>query len=723
MASVFVKDDKYIQKQPRNSYDLSSQNNLTTNFGKLVPVFCQEVLPGDSFRIKPTFGLRFLPQVFPVQTRMRAHIHYFYVRNRTLWKDWMDFIGKTKSGLTPPYLSVNSSDLYPSSLHDYLGLPVWLHGESGLVWTALPTRYTDKVVNVASGTLEDRDKRFTKLLKFTGSKSLNSVYGVVGEDAPESGLDNFISNPAVYWYSQPVRVPRLLEDGNFNTHFHVKYYSNLGVPIYLICRMQSGDIVALHYNTTTQMNERDLLNNVVYDFTAEDGTVTSKRGMISEVLGYMCENAVSYEVNGELTITDVYMYFATQIELSEYSGLPLSFIDSADIPYYSYANPNGERISALPFRAYEAIYNFFYRNAEVTPFMVDGQPEYNRYITNYDGGADYVDYHLFNRPWADDRFTTCRVSPQAGEAPLVGLTGVNGATVTLAADDGTISIVHLQVDSDTGNVVMVDDVKSDNADELKSTFMSAVDYGITISDLRNVNSFQKWMENKNRRGFKYADQMSGHYGIKIRYDVLQAPEFIGGVSRDVVVNQISQTVETETGNLGDIAGQAGVVGSSETIENFCDEHGFIIGIMSVVPAPMYSQAIPKHLLKSDAFDYFFPEFGKIGYQPILNKELSFLQSKFSGNDGEVFGYQRAWSDYLENLDAVHGLFLSDFKNFLLGRVFSETPKLSGDFLYVDNNQLNNIFYVDDDSDKILGQIYHDVKAKRQIPLLGIPSLD
>lgn len=92
MASIFTRTNEYVQPVKRNTFDLSFQNNLTMQFGKLYPVFVQEVIPGDSFKIKPTFALEFMPMVFPVQTRMRANLHFFYVRNRNLWEDFPDFI-------------------------------------------------------------------------------------------------------------------------------------------------------------------------------------------------------------------------------------------------------------------------------------------------------------------------------------------------------------------------------------------------------------------------------------------------------------------------------------------------------------------------------------------------------------------------------------------------------------------------------------------------------
>ena len=62
MSSIFRKDDNYVDKPKRNTFDLSHQNNLTLKFGELVPVLVQEVLPGDSVKIDPTFGLRHQPQ-------------------------------------------------------------------------------------------------------------------------------------------------------------------------------------------------------------------------------------------------------------------------------------------------------------------------------------------------------------------------------------------------------------------------------------------------------------------------------------------------------------------------------------------------------------------------------------------------------------------------------------------------------------------------------------
>ena len=120
----FKDNQDYVQKPKRNSFDLSFQNNLTMKFGTLYPVFCKECLPGDSFQIDADFGLKFLPMPFPTQTPMRATMHFFYVRNRNLWKNWMDFYGMTKEGLVHPFIANTDPDFFKTgSLADYLGVP------------------------------------------------------------------------------------------------------------------------------------------------------------------------------------------------------------------------------------------------------------------------------------------------------------------------------------------------------------------------------------------------------------------------------------------------------------------------------------------------------------------------------------------------------------------------------------------------------------------------
>lgn len=130
---VFSKNEAFVPDVKRNSYDLSYQNNLTLRPGLIYPFMVQPVLPGDSVRVNAALGIRMMPMKFPIQTKIRADVHFFYVRNRNIWKDWSNFIGGVEtSSLHLPYLSTRrrNQNLVTKSLGDYLGLPTTVVGNS-----------------------------------------------------------------------------------------------------------------------------------------------------------------------------------------------------------------------------------------------------------------------------------------------------------------------------------------------------------------------------------------------------------------------------------------------------------------------------------------------------------------------------------------------------------------------------------------------------------------
>lgn len=198
----FSKTNEFVAKPKRHTYDLSFQNNATFNFGTLYPVMCKEVMPGDSYRITPTFALRFMPMVFPVQTRMNANLHFFYVRTRNLWKDWPDFIAKAKDGLTPPYIECLNTDsdkfdkmFSTGSLGDYLGLPSTNIGDGygsntlGAVsaWACdlFPffSYHADMPAVVNRSTLVDSFSHIYRYAEYTDS-SMNNFPNIYGIDNP-----------------------------------------------------------------------------------------------------------------------------------------------------------------------------------------------------------------------------------------------------------------------------------------------------------------------------------------------------------------------------------------------------------------------------------------------------------------------------------------------------------------------------------------------------------
>ena len=294
--------------------------------------------------------------------------------------------------------------------------------------------------------------------------------------------------------------------------------------------------------------------------------------------------------------------------LSTQSASGVRDITFAECPWTK-VGQHGINISALPFRAYESIYNAFYRDQRNNPYMIDGVPEYNKWIPSTDGGVDDNVYSLHYANWEQDFLTTAVQSPQQGIAPLVGIVSNNGVSSLAFTDAETGESFTAQVDLNEDGTVK--EFKANTSDMPVSQYRTLIDFatsGISINDFRNVNALQRWLETNMRKGYRLKDIIKGHYDVNVRFDELDMPEFIGGVTQDVMPTMVTQTTEGGEGSpLGSYAGQLSCVGTSKhSIRHYCDEPGWIIGILSVVPVPNYSQLLPKYFMRDNVLDYFFP---------------------------------------------------------------------------------------------------------------------
>lgn len=121
-------EDVIYNKIPSNSFDLSHSRKFSTRMGMLVPVMCQEVVPGDYFNCQSEQLVRMAPQVAPIMDKVRVTTHYFYTPNRLVWEGFNDFIREPNDITNPsPYLSVGVGENLPQiavgSVADYLGYP------------------------------------------------------------------------------------------------------------------------------------------------------------------------------------------------------------------------------------------------------------------------------------------------------------------------------------------------------------------------------------------------------------------------------------------------------------------------------------------------------------------------------------------------------------------------------------------------------------------------
>lgn len=737
MANIFRKKDSYIDRVNRSTFDLSFVNNLTMKFGAITPVCLLPASFGDSFQINARFNLQLLPTVFPIQTQLYVRLHFVYVRTRTLWEDWMAFFGGDET-VTPPYMDPSAhndsastaakfnipDDLQTGTLADYLGIPTTITGTFGQEERLEPTfcseaPFTGNIMSVVSSTTLDTQEKVFNYFTSQKNKPVTSLL-----TCTYSSTEN--NDKKVFGYR--VGALPVSSDGKKGT----VYVRNLGsvlagvtswsAPIALLCDQTSTFIKAVYCQVSQDRQ------SVFFDLdrSGADSTIKIIYLAFPPIAQSEYDRAIFLQSASGTVSTRITMS-STPVGFASFSSVEWTKPEFSNCPFYTVSTTQAPPIplSALPFRAYEAYYNAFGRDIRNNPFIVDGKPEYNKYVPSLKGGPDYFKYQLHYANWEPDAYTTALQSPQAGIAPLVGITSLGEATFR----DASGTEYHAQLETaDDGDTVTGFQVKSSNAPaDVVRNLIGMATSGISISDFRNVNSLQRFLEIRIRQSPRYKNLVKGLFDVNLDYDELMMPEFLGGISDTIPVYKVTQTTPTDGNPLGSFAGQGSLQsGMRHVIRKYCPEDGYILGVMSVVPAANYSQLLPPHFTRMSLLDWHFPQFNNISYQPMLYKHLCPYQAYAVNHDNvnRVFGYQRAYWDLISSFDEVHGEFRGSMRNFLINRVFDKAPELSKDFLLVNPDHVNDVFAMTaENGDKILGSIAFDITKKTTIPRNSIPHIE
>lgn len=512
--------DKIRLGAPRlNKFDLSHERKFSLKMGELIPVYVQDVVPGDKFRVSSEVFMRFAPMLAPVMHRINVFVHYFFVPNRLVWNEWEDFITGGPEGTLSP-------------VHPFV-----------------------------------RYKEATK--------------------------------------------------GNF-----------------------------------------------VF-------------GQLADYMGFPCRD------------------------------LPVAVLNEVDV-------------NALPFRAYQLIWNEYFRDQNLQdPIDFDkgsGEDTTTNAIMAIRNRCWEKDYLTSALPWAQrggevlmpfeadvNYRETTRVTNSDGTGPTPG--DINA---------GVPSGVWSDLRDSAGNDIVVDNIESIS------------NGSTTINELRRSVRLQEWLEKNARGGARYIEQILSHFGVVSSDARLQRPEYLGGGKSPVVISEVLSTVNEPSDDLpqGNMAGHGISIGRTNEFKKRFEEHGYVIGLMSVLPRTAYQDGIPRHLSRADKFDYYWPEFANIGEQAVLNKEVYFDASTswpepFNG----TFGYQSRYAEYKYGMSTVHGEFRNSLNYWHLGRLFAGQPSLNENFVAVQPGDQDRIFAAMTESGENLWcQLYNKVDALRPMPYFGTPTL-
>ena len=547
MANNPFKQTPPVEDVKRNSFDLSFSNNLTLPIGKLVPVMCKEVIAGDSFEIDANFGLRFMPTVFPVQNRIRADLHFFYVRNRNLWSNWMDFFGNTwskQTALVAPYIGAkdqNSDFFAEGSLSDYLGVPTSSVSSVGGARQDPIKAYIPSQNEEGMYTLNPNVPSYNMLLRY-----FRRPFNSVGKDYVDIGgsFHSYV-NPTsdrIYVIDDNPMLHTISSSAITEIKLSALPGSGLVIPAdcyahYIdFLTYKNGAWHSLGFYTSTSNPKKVVLTvNGPKKWDDFMQTIDPEKTYLG-ICFNSSSNGFQYLLDYAKTITRS----DSPKESKDFSGFRISLVysgynyDSGGVANANATyNPNYLPISALPYRAYESIFNAFYRNERIDPLLdADGDPMYNKYLQNDGDGVDDFPYTLHNRYWEKDFLTTALPSPQMGNAPLIGLAQNERPFVsqkmTLKPANGVNDeyTVTVQSDPDSKQVIGMSYYSENIPLGSVEALQEAITYGISINDFRNVNALQRWLEKSQARGYKYKDQLLSHFGVNVKFEQLNMPEFI-----------------------------------------------------------------------------------------------------------------------------------------------------------------------------------------------------
>lgn len=367
-------------------------------------------------------------------------------------------------------------------------------------------------------------------------------------------------------------------------------------------------------------------------------------------------------------------------------------------------------VSALPIRAFNAIFNEYYRDEDLVP------------------ERQLDDVTIPKIAWEKDYFTTARPWPQKGPAVTIGLgtdapiildpsAQPNPAIVRRASNHtGTGSQQALEADasSNFAGLTTGESVLDPNG-TLIADLANAT--SIDVTDLREAFALQRYAEARARYGSRFVEYLK-YLGARPQDSRLQRPELLAGGRARVNISEVLQTAneasQTRFG-VGDLYGHGVAALRSNAYRRNFPEPGYVLSMLSVRPAAMYMNGTHRTWLRRTREEFWQRELQHVGQQEVWEGEIY----STGVSDYQTFGYQDRYSEYRQVPSGVSGEFRSTLDYWHLARDFATGPALNQAFVECDPSK--RIFNVQNE-DTLWIATQHNLVARRLVAKNATPKI-
>lgn len=680
-------------KVHRSTFDLSRRNLFTSKIGELLPVFCEEVIPGDDFKVNMQHFSRSMPVQTAAFTRLRENIQFFFVPYTSLYYRFRECMQNMTKGQNGQNISRSASS--PLDNKDLTTELPYLLMRDIYQYLAVLLNYSDdndkKISEDARFNQEDVLRisdsakllmslgygNFTELSKITAVKNSDGTYSLQlnGKTLGTSDLQTLYNDIVNYANQQKTAV----------SPFRLLAYHRIANDFYRYMQWQPWRSYSCNV---------DYLNGTTANIFGSAPTDNTQRlSWYKSLIG---------------TFRNIFDM--------EYSNLPLDYFNGA-IPNQQFGDESVVSLNGSTGSSVSVLQSIDFGK---------GQAVTNPSMTFYDVSLNV------NKDMS------------SGSHPLTLETGNSNYGSIGTSDGASVSSLHGVLD----NTVTTEVLKTATPHSVSVPQGSSAE--LSIIALRKATALQRYKEIQNCHDADFVDQIKAHFGVTPS-DNGEKSVFLGGYSSVFDINpQVNQNLTGD--NVANI--QAAPTAQGNGSFHFkARDYGVIIGLYRITPQLDYAQlGLDRKLLMTDAADYPIPELDSIGMQETLPSEIftTDIGTLFSDSTGILtldsmvkggIGYAPRYAEWKIAHDSYQGAYLSTLKTWVTGQ---DVDAIYNWFHYLGNDTLadkfasttpyllvckpslcrnifvNNNFYGGVDNDQFMVGAYISVTAKRNLSRYGLP---